>query len=52
MASVSGYLQPGEKFFIDIDMNSVEIVDVLSQIQEGQECVIANYCKALNTERS
>jgi hypothetical protein len=45
--------QPRERFIVDPDASNVRIGGVLSQVQDGQERVIAYYSKALNeTERN
>jgi hypothetical protein len=47
-APILAYPQPGEKFNVDTDANNVGIGGVLSQVQDGQERVIAYYSKTLN----
>jgi hypothetical protein len=42
------YPQPGERFVVDTDASNVRIGGVLSQVQDGQERVIAYYSKTLN----
>jgi hypothetical protein len=42
------YPQPGEWFVVDTDASNFGIGRVLSQIQDGQERVIAYYNKTLN----
>jgi hypothetical protein len=43
MAPILGYQWPGEKFTIDMHASSAGIGGVLSQIQSGQEQVVAYY---------
>jgi hypothetical protein len=40
--------QPGERFFVNTDTSNVGIREALSQVQDGQERVIAYYSKTLN----
>jgi hypothetical protein len=47
-APILAYRQPGEKFTVDTDASRVRIGGVLSQVQDGQEQVIAYYSKTLN----
>jgi hypothetical protein len=47
-APVLAYPQPGERFIVDTDASNFGIGGVLSQIQDGQERVIAYYSKTLN----
>ena len=46
---VLGYPVPGAKFVLDTDASDMATGAVLSQVQNGQETVIAYYSKALNT---
>ena len=43
-----GYPQAGEKFIVDTDASDVGIGGVLSQVQDGQEKVIAYFSKTLS----
>jgi hypothetical protein len=45
-APVLGYPRPGEKFIVDTDESNTGIGDVLSQIQDGHERVVAYFSKA------
>ncbi|PNF14949.1 hypothetical protein B7P43_G01562 [Cryptotermes secundus] len=45
---ILAYSQPGKRFIVDTDTSNVGIGGVLSQIQDGQEHVIAYYSKMLN----
>jgi hypothetical protein len=47
-APILAYPQLGERFIVDTDASNFGIGGVLSQIQNGQECVIAYYSKTLN----
>jgi hypothetical protein len=47
-ASILAYPQPGERFIMDTDASNVGIRGVPSQVQDGQERVIAYYSKMLN----
>jgi hypothetical protein len=47
-APILAYPQPGQRFIVDTDTNNVGIGGVLSQVQDGQERVIAYYGKTLN----
>jgi len=47
-APVLGYPRPGEKFIVDTDASNVGIGDVLSQVQEGGERVVAYFSKTLS----
>ena len=47
-APILAYPQPGEKFIVNTDASNVGIGGVLSQIQDGQERVIAYFSKRLN----
>jgi hypothetical protein len=40
--------QPGQRFIVDTDASDVGIGGVLSQVQDGQERVIAHYSKTLS----
>jgi hypothetical protein len=40
---ILAYSQSGERFIVDTDAHDVRIGGVLSQVQEGQEQVIAYY---------
>jgi hypothetical protein len=45
---VQGYLRPGEKFIIDMDVSNIVIGVVLSQMQDGHKRVVASYSKTLS----
>jgi hypothetical protein len=47
-APILSNLQPGQRFVVDTDVSNVGIGGVLSQVQNGQERVIAYYSKTLN----
>jgi hypothetical protein len=47
-ATIPVYPQPRERFIVDTGANNIRIGGVLSQIQDGQERVIAYYSKTLN----
>jgi hypothetical protein len=47
-APIFAYPQPGERFIVDTDTSNVGIGGVLSQVQDGQERVIAYYSKMSN----
>jgi hypothetical protein len=47
-ATILAYPQPGERFIVDTDASNFRIGGVLSQVQDGQERVIAYYSKTLN----
>jgi hypothetical protein len=47
-APILAYPQPGERFVVETDASSVGIGGVLSQVQDGQERVIAYCSKTLN----
>jgi hypothetical protein len=47
-APVLAYPQPGERFIVDTDASNFGIGGVLSQVQDGQERVIAYYSQTLN----
>jgi hypothetical protein len=47
-APILAYRRPGEKFTVDTDASRVRIGGVLSQVQGGQEQVIAYCSKTLN----
>jgi hypothetical protein len=47
-ATILVYPKPGEGFIFDTDASNCEIGGVLSQVQDGQEHVIAYYSKRLN----
>jgi hypothetical protein len=47
-APVLAYLQPGERFIVDTDASNFGIGGVLSQVQDGQERVVAYYSRTLN----
>jgi hypothetical protein len=51
-ALILAYPQPGKRFIVDTDASNVRIGRVLSQIQDGQERVIAYYNKMLNKVES
>jgi hypothetical protein len=44
-ALVLGYPRPWEKFIVDTDESNTGIGDVLSQIQDGHERVVAYFSK-------
>jgi hypothetical protein len=47
--TVPEYPQPGEKSFVDVDISNIGIGEVLSQVQDGQGCIIIADCsKTLN----
>jgi hypothetical protein len=46
-APIFAYPQRGERFIVDTDASNVGIGEVLSQVQEGQERVIAYESKTL-----
>jgi hypothetical protein len=50
-APILAYPQPGERFIVDTDASNVGIGGVLSQVQNGQERVIAYYSKTLTRHR-
>jgi hypothetical protein len=45
---ILSYPQEGEKFIADKNVTNVGIGEVLSQVQDSQECIIAYYSKTLN----
>jgi hypothetical protein len=45
------YPKPGERFIVDTDASNFAIRGVLSQMQDGQERVIAYYSKTLNRKK-
>ena len=47
-APVLGYSNPNDPFILDTDANSYGVGAVLSQIQDGQECVTAYYSQVLS----
>jgi hypothetical protein len=47
-APILAYPKPGEMFIVDTDTSNIGIGGGLSQVQEGQEWVIAYYSKTLN----
>jgi hypothetical protein len=47
-APVLAYSQPRERLVLDTDASNIEIGEVLSQIEDGQERVMTYYCKTLN----
>jgi hypothetical protein len=47
-APVLGYPRPGEEFIVDTDASNVGIGGVLSQLQDGQERVVAYFSKTLS----
>jgi hypothetical protein len=47
-AIIPAYPQPGERLVVDTDASNFGIEGVLSQIQDGQEQVIAGYSKTVN----
>jgi hypothetical protein len=47
-APILPYPQPRERFVVDIDTSNVRIGGVLSQVQDGQDLVIAYYSKTMN----
>jgi hypothetical protein len=47
-APILAYPQPGERFIVDTDTSNFGIGGVHSQVQDGQERVIAYYSKTLN----
>ena len=47
-APVQGYPRPGEKFIVDTDASNVGIGGVLSQVQDGNERVVAYFSKTLS----
>jgi hypothetical protein len=46
------YLQQGERLIEDTDTSNFGIGEVLSQVQDGEECIIARYSKTLNKSRA
>jgi hypothetical protein len=46
-APILAYPQPGERFIVDTDASNVGIGAVLSEVQDGQERIIAYYSKTL-----
>jgi hypothetical protein len=51
-APILAYQQPRERFVFDTNASNVGIGRVLSQVQDGQERVIAYYSKPLNKDES
>jgi hypothetical protein len=51
-APILAYPQPGGRFIIDTDASNIGFAGVLSQVQDGQERVIAYYSKKLNKAES
>jgi hypothetical protein len=47
-APILAYPQPGQRFIVDTDASNVGIRGVLSQVNDGQERVIAYFSKMLN----
>jgi hypothetical protein len=47
-ATILAYSQPRERSVVDTDESNVGIGGVLSQVQDGQERVVACYSKMLN----
>jgi hypothetical protein len=47
-APILAYPKPGERFIVDTDTSNFGIGGVFSQVQDGQERVIAYYSKTLN----
>jgi hypothetical protein len=47
-APILAYPRPGERFIVDTDASNVGIGGVLSQVQDGQERVIAYFSKMLS----
>jgi hypothetical protein len=46
--AILAYPQPGQRFIMDTNASNVGIGGVISQVQDGQERVIAYYSKTLN----
>jgi hypothetical protein len=52
MASILGYPKLDETF-ISMDVSSVRVDSMLSQVHEGWECVVTSYSRTLlNAERN
>jgi hypothetical protein len=47
-APILAYPKPGERFIVDTDTSNFGTGGVLSQMQDGQERIIAYYSKTLN----